>query len=96
MGSIRLQQQRKVEMSRFARVVSLFAVPVLFAACSPGSTDTPLSPAGPRHDTGTPVLGGNVTPPADSTATTTSTTSSSGGELDDPDAATGTPVIGGN
>jgi hypothetical protein len=94
-------QQRKVEMSRFSRVMSLFAVPVLFAACSPGGTDTPLSPATPRFDGGV-LVGGNVTP-QDTTPTTTSTTStSSGGTLDDPSAEPDTTtrrggvLVGGN
>lgn len=86
-------------MSRLSRVLSLFAVPVLFAACSPGSTDTPLSPAGIRHDSGSPMPGGNVTPP-DSTTSTTSTGTAYGG-LDDPaepDSTTlgGNPMPGGN
>ena len=85
-------------MSRLSRVLSLFAVPVLFAACSPGSTDTPLSPTGIRRDGGSPLPGGNVTPP-DSTTSTTSTTSAGG--LDDPaepDSTTlgGNPLPGGN
>ena len=85
-------------MSRFSRMLALFAVPVLFAACSPGATDTPLSPPGPRHDGGTATMGGNVTPPADSTtAGTTSTNSASSGGLDDPSAADGgVPTMGGN
>ncbi|MFL5381541.1 MAG: hypothetical protein ACJ8GN_03380 [Longimicrobiaceae bacterium] len=70
-------------MSRFSRVLSLFAVPVLFAACSAGGGDTPLSPAGPRHDGGIILNGGNAvptdsTPPG--TTSTTSTTSTTTGE----------------
>jgi hypothetical protein len=79
-------------MSRFSRVFSLFAVPVLFAACSLDGTDTPLSPAGPRHDGGVTLLGGNAVPP-DTTPnnnTTSTTSTSSGGEgLDDPGAVPG-------
>lgn len=67
-------------MSRVARVMSLLIVPALFAACSPGATDTPLSPAAPRHDGGL-LVGGNYVPPDTTTqgTTTTSTTSSSDG-----------------
>jgi hypothetical protein len=68
-------------MSRFARLVSLFAVPALFAACS-GTSDTPFSPATPRYDGGL-LVGTNATPPSDSAQTTTSSTGgNSGGGLD--------------
>lgn len=68
-------------MSRFSRVLSLFAVPVLFAACSAGGGDTPFSPAGPRHDGGVILNGGNAVPPDSTpTTTTTSTTSTSTGD----------------
>ncbi|HEV7586566.1 MAG TPA: hypothetical protein VGO40_00455 [Longimicrobium sp.] len=62
-------------MSRFSRVLSLFAVPVLFAACSPGGSDTPFSPAEARHDGGIILVGGNAVP-TDSTPPAGTTTSS--------------------
>jgi hypothetical protein len=85
-------------MSRFSRVLSLFAVPVLFAACSPGATDTPLSPASPRHDGGSAGLGGNFVPPdTTSQGTTSSTTSASAeGTLGAPSAATDSTSRGGS
>lgn len=66
-------------MSRFSRVMSLLAVPVLFAACSPGSTDTPLSPSAPRHDGGL-LVGGNAVPTDSTQPAPSSTTSASGGD----------------
>ena len=88
-------------MSRFSRMLSLFAVPVLFAACSAGSTDTPFSPEGPRHE-GLTLIGGNAVPPDTTPTGTTSTTSTSdGGTAGNPGAAPdttgrGVTLIGGN
>lgn len=91
----RSPQQRKVEMSRFSRIVSLFAVPVLFAACSPGATDTPLSPATPRLDGGL-LVGGNAVPTDSSQTTNTSTNSTeTGGTTDAPGGESGVANRGG-
>jgi hypothetical protein len=89
-------------MSRFSRMLSLFAVPVLLAACSSGGTDTPLSPTAPRRDGGSVLLGGNAVPTDSSqTGTSTSTSSGDGTDLnpaDGPDATNrgGSVLLGGN
>ena len=72
-------------MSRWIRLVPVFAVSALLAACGGGGSDTPLAPAstvGPRYDGGL-GMGGNVTDPRpDSTSTAqTDTTTLEGGGL---------------
>ncbi len=66
-------------MSRFSRAVSLLALPVLFAACSLGSGDTPFSPTTPRRDGGV-LVGGNAEPTDSTQTSTTSSTSTSGSD----------------
>jgi hypothetical protein len=63
-------------MSRWIRLVPVFAVSALLVACGGSGSDTPLapaSPAGPHYDSGL-GMGGNVTDPGPGPTTTTSTT----------------------
>jgi hypothetical protein len=67
-------------MSRWIRLVPVFGVAALLAACGGSGSDTPLAPASavaPRHDGGL-GMGGNVTDPGpDSTTTSTNAESDS-------------------
>lgn len=80
-------------MARWNRIVPAFAVALVLAACSAGSSDTPLSPAAPHFDGsgGGTTLGGNATGPGDPGTSTTTNTAAS-----DSTAKTGGTTLGGN
>jgi hypothetical protein len=86
-------------MARWTRLVPAFAVALILAACGQGTSDTPLSPSGARHDGGGTSVGTNFVPP-DSTQTsgnTSSTTSTGTTELPDESAGrTGGTSVGVN
>jgi hypothetical protein len=68
-------QHGEDRMSRWIRLVPVFAVSALLAACGGGGSDTPLAPAsvaGPHYDGGL-GMGGNATGPGPDSTTTTST-----------------------